>query len=330
MTPWPLVLAGRFAYPKLSVSLGIACSCLIAFAATGALSPDEFSSTWSSPRQIIGMALLFSLMLGYLSGFFIYTSTKTLEHVEQLRPLFTGPEADSIVAQLNRLRPGRFWIATAVGFGLGCFNVDWTNIFNVGRVPHWPIDLSLVVGSMAVWVVAAQLIYSRSHTGLLLARLGRSFTEIDVFQTDQLRAFARVGILDFLLAMGALALTPLQALDAEFRWYNYSFAFAVVLPAAAFLLVIPMWGIHQRLRQAKTQALGEVEAHIATASREHDAPSLLALNALVERRAYLRGVHTWPMDLRAVSRVGFYLIIPPLAWVAAALVEMLLVRLLGA
>lgn len=76
-------------------------------------------------------------------------------------------------------------------------------------------------------------------------------------------------------------------------------------------------------------ALAAVEGEIASAGRGHDPEELLRLNALVERRAYLRGVHTWPMDLRAVLRVGFYLIIPPLAWIAAALVEQIVVGFLA-
>jgi hypothetical protein len=329
LTPWPLVLARHLARPKLSLPLGIGGAWLVYFAASGALFPNAFSASWTSSLQITGMALMSALMLGYLAGFFIYTSEETLENVEQLRPLFTGPEAEQLVASLNRLRPARFWLATAVGVGLGSLNVDWTNVVHIGRTPHWPIDLSMMVGSMAVWIVAAQLIYSRAHDALLISRLGRSFVEVDVFQPDRLGAFARIGILDFLLAMGALALTSLQALDAEFRYYNYSFAFAVVLPGGAFLLLTPMWGIHQRLREAKASALAGVEADNAAASRAHDPQPLLHLNALVDRRAYLRGVRTWPMDLGAISRVGFYLIIPPLAWVGAAVVEMIVTRLLG-
>jgi hypothetical protein len=329
LTPWPLALARRVPRPELSLPLGIGGLWLVYFAASGALFPDSFSANWTSSRQITGMALMFASLLGYLAGFFLYTSARSAEHVEQLRPLFSGPEAEALVASLNRLRPGRFWVATAVGVALGCFNIDWTNLANLGRVPNWPMDLSLVLGSMTVWIVAAQVIYSRAHDALLLSRLGRSFVEVDVFQPDRLGAFARVGILDFLLAMGALALTPLQALDAEFRYYNYSFAFAVVLPGSAFLLLAPMWGIHQRLLEVKARALAAIEADIAAASRGHDEQPLLHLNALVERRAYLRSVHTWPMDLRAVSRVGFYLIIPPLAWIAAALVEMLVENFLA-
>ena len=91
-----------------------------------------------------------------------------------------------------------------------------------------------------------------------------------------------------------------------------------------------MWGIHRRLQQEKAGVITEVESSIAAASRDHATESLSRLNALLERRAHLRGVHTWPMDLRGVSRVAFYLVIPPLAWVGAALVEILVMALLGA
>ena len=65
------------------------------------------------------------------------------------------------------------------------------------------------------------------------------------------------------------------------------------------------------------------------ASREHDSESLQYLNALLDRRSFLRSVHTWPLDLESASRVAFYLVIPPLAWVGAALVEMFVTSFVG-
>ena len=307
MPPWPLELAGWLPVPSLSVSLGVGIVALTYFVASGAVFPENYSPLYSSSRQITGMALTFVLLLSYLSGFFIYTSSRTLAYVEELRPSFVGAEADALVAQLNRLRPSRYYLATAAGVVLGVFNIDWRALRGIGSLPHWPIDLSLSLGSMLVWIFVAQIIYSRAHNAVLLSRLGRQHVAVDLYRIDSLKAFARIGVLDVLLTMGALAITPLQALDAEFRLFNYSFGFAIGLPAALFLLVSPMWGIHRRLQEEKAREVAELESSIATARRGHAADAIMHLNALLERRVYVQALHAWPMDLRSVSRVGFYL-----------------------
>ena len=56
--------------------------------------------------------------------------------------------------------------------------------------------------------------------------------------------------------------------------------------------------------------------------RDLAGPHLERLNALLRRREYVEDVHGWPLDIRLLSRAVFYVIIPPLAWVGAALVEL--------
>ncbi len=322
MSPWPLELAEWLQVPSLSVSLGVGILTLTCLVASGAWFPEDYSPLWSSSRQLTGMALTYVLLLSYLSGFFIYTSSKTLAYVEELRPSFVGAEADALTAQLNRLRPSRYYLATGAGVVLGSFNIDWRALRGIGSLPHWPIDLCVTLGSMLVWIFVAQIIYSRAHNAVLLSRLGREHVVVDLYRIDSLKPFARIGILDVLLTMGALAITPLQALDAEFRLFNYSFGFSVGLPAALFLLISPMWGVHRRLRDEKARELAELGSSISAARRGHDRDAIMHLNALLERCAYVQALHPWPMDLRSAFRVGFYLVIPPLAWIGAALVEM--------
>ena len=45
------------------------------------------------------------------------------------------------------------------------------------------------------------------------------------------------------------------------------------------------------------------------------------LELLLQHRDRLRQSHTWPFDLGLVYRLLLYVVIPPLAWLGAALVE---------
>jgi len=322
--PWPLALADHLVYPKLMVAGSVAALASAYFAVSGTWFPEQYPPHWSSSLQVTGMAITFTLIVTYLAGFMIFSAEKSMELIEELRPHFASPLADSLVSELNRVDPLRFLAATGAGVVLGSFNVSWAVVRQLASQPDWPIDLAMVLGSMGVWIFSAQVIYSRAHNAFLLSRLGREAIAVDLFRPKPLDTFARIGIIDILLVAGVLALTPIQALDAEFRSYNYFFAFLVGLPTGLFLLVSPMWGIHQRLRAEKKRALGEVDALIAAAGREMDDAALIRLNELVARRQYLEGVHQWPMNFRSIARVGFYFVIPPLAWVGAALVEIFL------
>ena len=55
---------------------------------------------------------------------------------------------------------------------------------------------------------------------------------------------------------------------------------------------------------------------------------LTRLNDLLAYRREIAGVSEWPFDLGAMSRLGLYLVIPPLTWVGAALIENLVETLL--
>jgi hypothetical protein len=48
------------------------------------------------------------------------------------------------------------------------------------------------------------------------------------------------------------------------------------------------------------------------------------LENLLQRRERVLAASTWPMDVGTLRRFVFYIIISPLAWVGAALVESLL------
>jgi hypothetical protein len=53
------------------------------------------------------------------------------------------------------------------------------------------------------------------------------------------------------------------------------------------------------------------------------------MNALLLRREQIHKLRNWPMDLTMFSRFFVYAFIVPLAWAGAALMEVLLDRILG-
>ena len=328
VTPWPIGLATRLRYP--TVTLGLGCASLVALLLwwSGAYSAETPPPYWGSTGQMMSFAVAYPILLGYIIGMVSLVTTRSQRHLNALRPVL-ATDAAATICRLNRLEPARLWVATGVGVALGLANIDTVTIFGFRETPANALDLSLGAGSMMLWVVMARFIYLLVHNAWLFSELGEHHTRIDLYRPQTLRPYAQVGILGLLAVMAGLALTPLQSLDAEFRVENYSWAFAVGLPTAVALPWLAMRGVRKAILATKHAELESLDDAIARASRQLGDDSTQQLNALLDRRAYVSEQHGWPMDLRMVSRAAFYVVIPPLAWVGAALVERAVEALIG-
>ncbi|MBW2244814.1 MAG: hypothetical protein JRH01_22770 [Deltaproteobacteria bacterium] len=298
--------------------------------ATGTLWPTELPPYANSSREITGTALMLIVLPPYFMAFVIVTQRRSLDLVEQLKPQLSDPQHADDAAAAIRGGPRRSWLAGSLaGIAMGLLNTRGHYAFTSSTTPA--IDISIVFGQLLLWLLVGLVFGRRVVTAASFNRLG-AVTEFDLFQLDRLKPLAWSGMMDVLMIAGALALTPLQALDAEFRWYNYSFALLIAIPASLTLLLWPLWHIHDRIRHEKARRISEVEKLITESGRiaRQDQDHILQIETLLTHRDRLREQRTWPLSTALISRVFLYLIIPPLAWVGAAMVEMFVDRWIGA
>jgi hypothetical protein len=189
------------------------------------------------------------------------------------------------------------------------------------------IEISISFGQLLLWLIIGLLLSHRWVAARSFSRLGEVVT-FDLFQLDRLRPLARSGMIDVLVIAGALAMSPLQSLDAEFRWYNYRAALVVAIPTALFLLLTPLRSVHRRISDEKRRQLAQIDALVGEADRGGSPAALQSFETLLAHRQRLRGQRTWPLDTALLSRLFVYLIIPPLAWAGAAVVERVVTRML--
>ena len=72
----------------------------------------------------------------------------------------------------------------------------------------------------------------------------------------------------------------------------------------------------------------DIQEKIEAAPEQGDDASIAALECLLRRRDRINALHTWPLDFAIWSRLFFYGLIPPLAWLGAAVAEVLVQGLL--
>ncbi len=277
--------------------------------------PGLVSCCWDNTTQMWGSALTYILIPGYLMAAFPFLYRSHRDTVRVLRPMVT--DAGEVDLALEDLSSRAAITAALAGLLFGAAQFAQT-LFSDAVQMNPRSDYPLIIGNTLLWAIVAAVTVGRIRDALAMRRLGRRL-QVDLYDLSQVRPIGRAAIRDVLVVMGALAFMPLQSLDAEFRWVNYHTGLAVGLVSSALLFYLPMSGARQAIRTAKLARLAQLQGIVDTADRDQVA----ALEALIAHRDRIQHLSTWPVDLSILSRVGLYLIIPPLAWVGAALVETL-------
>jgi hypothetical protein len=89
-----------------------------------------------------------------------------------------------------------------------------------------------------------------------------------------------------------------------------------------------VWPIHRRLSGLKAKALKSIAVRLEAFQGEGESsdPSPEKMAELAPILAYRREIthlSTWPFDVSSVTRLILYLVIVPLTWAGAALIERL-------
>jgi hypothetical protein len=263
-------------------------------------------------RPFAGTLALFSLLPGYLLGMIGLQRRRTEQALVTL-----GKSVD-VVSVRDRLE--RLHYLALPGVGLGIVYGALQNLRFIQEmyqeVSLNTMDVAFVCGNCFVWGTVALVLCWRVPVSIALSRTGAAL-ELDIYRLDRLKPLARVATTDILVVAGAMAFMPLQSLDAEFRMGNYDVGMLVGVPAAIVLFIVPLWGLHRNIKQSKAERLQTLRERLDEVDRQ-DVAELETLTSHIDR---VRSIPNWPVDLQTVTRVFGYVIIPPVAWVGAALVE---------
>ena len=265
-----------------------------------------------SPRQAFGTMLLFSAQPWYLIFCMAFLAARTREVADRYANL---PQASALGDQLYRVPR---WAAAGVVAGI-LFGADQNRYI----IEYWLAgqalglsDVVIFVGNIIVWAVVAFMLCWRIPQSVRIAALGEALP-LSLYDPERAAPLRKLATYDVLIVMGAMALMPLQALDAEFRLVNYVAGTIIGLPAAITLFTLPLRGVQRNLAALKSARLAELQSEI-DGIRASDTERLELVCAHRDR---IRHHSTWPVDLQLATRLFSYLVIPPLAWIAAALVE---------
>jgi hypothetical protein len=298
---------------------------LLLFTATDITRTGLDVEGFENPLQLIGMLALFVLLPLWMISCFIVTQRHTLKLASQLEQFL--PAGSNLVSSVKQF-PLR---NVLLGLGAG---VIYALVFNVpssqyeGLLQGNAAVTTIFLGQVLVWASIGFLLGIRLHVVGAFHQAGEVL-EFSLFEQSNLSPFARVGMLDVVIIVGGMAVATVQSLDAQFRVENYLTALLVAVPAGAALLLRPMWSLHRRLRERKLELLEDVNARIAGLPEKGDDQDMQVLESLLQRRDRVQALPTLPLDIGVWSRLAVYILIPPLAWAGAALMEVMVSTWLG-
>lgn len=292
---------------------------------SGALSPETVPEVFSSADQLLGQVLLLILVPSFLVSYLVVAQRRSLRLGQELvgsQLVFADP-AD----WLQKIRGRILLVGTVAGLLFGVFlNLppEWRNSFgSLGFQVQ-----SIAVGQVLLWTLVGLVLAYRLHTAWCFYRQGKA-VPVDLYATGKYEPFARNGLDDVFGVTVLLVLATVQSLDAQFRLENYMTAWIVAFPAAASLLILPMLSLQRRILAHKKEFIAEMNRQVSDASRVVEPATLAQLELIMLHRDRIRRASAWPIDLSIVSRLILYIIIPPLAWLGAAFVEVGLDRILS-
>ena len=231
-----------------------------------------------------------------------------------------------------------FWVATTaalvVGLAIQQRNTQrWTrfaagdwNAFDV-----WSAAMVLYFGFLAFQAYAYTL-----STALSMRRVVRDELELRPFGSAAFSPLFRFGLRGVLF----FVVLPMMSFSAIAAFTGGAYAtllFFMVLNAAfaTVMLVLPTQPLVERVREWRTAELGRVEAAIAGDRRALDGSPLgtqlsrVDVVGLLLYRREVTDLRALPFDGGAFARFALYVLLPPMSWVAAALVERWVDKALG-
>lgn len=330
-------LYGSLPLAPIWVGLGIALGLLVvflaiawAFGGIATLQAGE-EGIWEYREARFG--ILVALLAGYLPTARRYVDLGAKKNLAGLLPLLSPSSRGAAAAQPRfDLLDGR---ATRKAGFLGLLIVPITALL-IDRDPALLLQreyygaeqvFAWAIGAFVGWNLGA-FVYATLGYARRFSDLAGEIESVDLLDLRTLSPFARQGLRSALLWLVLLSFVSLDAVDLI--WFSTIAVIALVGGTAA--LILPVRGIHLRLRRAKQGELDRIHAAIRgdsgalSGSLIAQRGASLGLSDLLAYRSFIESVREWPFDAPSLLRFALYLAIPLGSWLGGALVE----RLLGA
>ena len=290
------------------------------------------SRTANEVEVDVFLVRMLSVVIPYMALTLFWGIARTQQELRALRPVL-GLSQDELEG-LARSLASCTWRRLAAFLGVAALLTLFFQQRNSGRLTQIlespsAADFWLLVCGTTAWTVTLIAVWFALRNANAFRRLASDVERLDPFDIDPIRPFGRFGLRIALYMMGGVAIFEACGVFLEPSVLGgpriLIASTAVVFAAIIFLL--PTWGIHQQQRRRKADLLQQVQGKLAACPEPKDGV-LRPLLDLLDYRDRIRRINEWPFETSEVLRLALYMVLPVASWVAAALVQHLLDRLL--
>lgn len=324
---WPLRLVFTFRLGRWCTALVIFGGLTIIFGSLDAFDTgsDQF---WA--------ALFFAGLLSYMTPCFHYIIETSICAVDDLKPFMRFSEQEFVSLRNSiHAKSSQFMVLTLVIGGVAGLIHNYSMFSVQGEVVAVLKSLDrlgvvMILATFVTWCLMTTIIVVLINNAVIFARLGDQQVKVDLLNPGSLTPLARVAVISTLSIIGALTIFPLMFLEHRVNLLAMVPGMIALLIPLFWLFFLPIWPVHKRIRAAKQNELKSVQAQLAQLRNgdQIDQQLMASMQPLLIYRKEIEQVTEWPFDSVAIARLMLYLIIPPLTWVGAALIEILVDSLL--
>ena len=275
-----------------------------------------------------GVILFFSAVIAFVCAVSGWIAAKAAVCRDDLLPLLPDDDAAAIQFDRRSLR----WQFTWIGVGFGLWLGHTMLLFLAGDLQLTGREgfFSAVVaaGSLGAWVSVTCLVNLLIEYAIIFRRLAQRVS-VDIFQTELLAPFSQMAVAFMFTMVGVQAALPLMLIGG-FSIVAFLPGWLVIFVPMLVLMAVTVLPVRQRLVEVKRQELRRVNSEIQKVRRACSAivDEATGLAPLLVYRREVQALREWPFDIGVIPRIILYLLIPPVTWIGAALIENLVGALL--
>lgn len=303
---------------------GLLCGAVVAVVLVSPLLTVQMSTI--DQLEILGNALFFGFSVAIVAGATMPVLEGAARDLKELRDVVELDDDvfDSLVRSLSRQRSRRTYVLLVIGLVAGV-----SHNFLLGQhLNRMPFLLTQSTATIMMWVVMLSTLPKIIDNALLFSRLGKMATP-DLLRPSRHAAFGTAALRPAIYLIGIICMYGFLLLgDAspfdDGVWIGIAASTATLIG----IVVLPLRGVRQRIRDTRATSLSALDARIQSLDvsdlSNAPVPALDAMDTLLDMRERVARAPGWPLNLAGVKRILLYIVLPPMTWAAAALVEMLI------
>lgn len=267
-------------------------------------------------------AMFFAVTIGVVAGFSAPVYRGAVEDLDALAPVLTLDDRERGLVRKSLVRESTGRTLSMAGLGLICGLLHcW--FMGTQRMPP-AYAVAQASGTLLIWTTMWTTLGPLINNATIFASLGTQ-AHPDLLRPSRHAAFGRAALRPALFVIGILCAYPIIAVRGGLSGATLV-AFGVTLSILFGLFLLPLTGIRRRIREVRAEMLTALDQRIDSLHRRDmaaaDAQHLFELDAVLDIRERVARASAWPLDLAGIKRITLYVVLPPLTWAAAALVEM--------